>query len=614
MKPSTRHLPPAIRLPVLALLLACLSTATAPAAGRMVYVVPTNAAAAAPYDTWAKAATDIPAAVDFACTNRATYNMVVVSNGTYKISRQIAVTSGILVCSFGNGVYGGLANASNTVVQGPGRNRYGPRICKITDAGAVVDGLTLRNGCGRGDEGSAPDYCLGNGIYMTEGLVRNCIIRDGSSTPSDASHLRGGGVHMLGGVISNCIVQANQTGGGSSEGAGIYASGGKILFCRILGNTSGGGKGGGGVFASSPSVLIRNCLIAGNVTQTEGSSGGGVYGGTVENCTIADNYAGGPGGGMYGASVVNSIVYSNRIASGDPAVANYAGGAFDHSCTSPKPAAGEGNIDGIPLFMQAASGDYRLQFAPIRSPGINAGAILDWMPKSMDLLGRPRISYDGLADMGCFQCWPDAPLIRSAGVTNLTGKTATTRVNLIWTGYSETALFVYHGPIDGGTNRQAWANEVRLPGARREGVQEVTIPHSASNRLWCYRFCATNRYGAAWTDLSGGLTMGKIDVDVTRRESTEDKPAEFVITRPATAANGPLEVFFTLGGTGVNGTDYEQLDSPAIIPAGKTELRLRVTPKFNFGDQQAKSVELTLVPGGYVVGTKRSARILTRNE
>ena len=105
-----------------------------------------------------------------------------------------------------------------------------------------------------------------------------------------------------------------------------------------------------------------------------------------------------------------------------------------------------------------------------------------------------------------------------------------------------------------------------------------------------------------------------VDVKTTGRESTEERPAAFVISRPANVTNGPLDVYFTLGGTGVNGTDYEPLESPVVIPAGAASVKLTVTPRFNTGDQQPKSVELTLAPGGYTLGVNRSARILTRAE
>ncbi|MFZ4397426.1 MAG: choice-of-anchor Q domain-containing protein, partial [Kiritimatiellia bacterium] len=520
------------------------------AQGASCYVVPTNAAAAEPYDTWAKAATSIQTAVAYASAHIETHNTVIVSNGTYNITNQIVVASGITVRSFGNGVYGGLANASNTVVQGPG--------CRIfyINANATIEGFTACNGRGGGDKGG--------GVYMTGGLLRECIIRN-NSTPNGQI---GDGIYMTGGTVSNCVIRGN-THGGHGGGVGIHASGGTVVGCQIYDNTTGdvGAKPGGGVYASSAAVTIRNCLIRNNMVNS--GDGGGVWGGTVENCTIVSNSAAGSGGGTYNSIVWNSIVVGN-LRGGAPD--NWCGGSYNYSCTWPKPEAGEENLDSDPLFVNPAAGDYHLQGGPMKSPCIDTGKNVEWMAKATDAEGNGRVFRD-VVDRGALEYWPPVPMIRLAGVSKMADKTATVRCNVLWAGPVEAALFVCHGPDDGGTNRQAWANVCRVPGPIGAGIHEIGISHSVSNRTWCYRWFATNVNGAVWADYTGGLTLGAIEVKVTKRESTEEKPAEFVITRPATAVSVPLEVNFTLGGIGVNGTDYEQLDSPAIIPAGKAEIR-----------------------------------------
>jgi hypothetical protein len=71
-------------------------------------------------------------------------------------------------------------------------------------------------------------------------------------------------------------------------------------------------------------------------------------------------------------------------------------------------------------------------------------------------------------------------------------------------------------------------------------------------------------------------------------------------------------VYYTLGGTGRNGEDYEKLQSPAIIPSGASEVRLPVIPNFNMGETRSKGVELTLAPGGYMIGVNNKASIVTK--
>jgi hypothetical protein len=629
-------------------LLAVLMLLAGTTQGANVYVVPTNAAAAEPYDTWAKAATSIQVAVDYASAHIETYNTVIVSNGTYNITNQITIANGITVRSFGGGVYGGLGNASNTIV----RRSAGTGIIRIFNitATAIVEGFTIRdgyrdsgwvNGLGvymnngvvrdciiRNNHG---DSVLGCGVYMDGGLVQGCIIRENGYHDRNS----GGGVYMTGGTLSNCTIAANVVQH-AGEGGGIYASGNsRILHCRIIENRGGkigndaGGLGGGIYIASSSSVLVRNCLIARNTTgkMYNNDCGAGVYmnSGTLENCTIVSNIVqrsdgGGLGGGVYrngNGTVKNCIIYGNRdVVEGvdDNWYSTDAAAEPNYCClatTNTLPAGTTGNIAADPLFANPDAGDYRLQVAPSRSPCINAGMNLEWMAAAADMDGMPRIML-GTVDMGAFEYWPVTPLIRNAGVTNITDKTAVVRGDLYWLGSAEVTVLLFHGPSDGGTDRQAWAHETRLMGARGIGLHDITLYHEAVGRTWLYRCCATNRHGAAWADSTDSFMLAPVEVKVTGRQSTEEKPAAFVISRPATATNGPLAVYYTLSGTGINGTDYDPLTIPAIIPSGAAEVRLSVVPNFNMGETRPKGVELTLAPGGYLIGVNSKASIVTK--
>jgi hypothetical protein len=341
--------------------------------------------------------------------------------------------------------------------------------------------------------------------------------------------------------------------------------------------------------------------------------------GAIENCTIVGNNAAGGdgGGGIYrnagtAGTIRNSIVYHNT--SGHAVYKNIFSTAdvgLSYCCMTNPAVAGDGCIADDPLFVNPAAGDYRLQFGPIKSPCIDAGQNQDWTAADRDVEGKPRI-FEGVVDMGAYEAWPVVPMLRVAGVSKVTDTTATVRCNVTWPGPVAAALFLCHGPDDGGTNRQAWANEVRVPGPIGVGFHDIGITHAASNRTWCYRWFATNANGAAWADVSGGFMLGAVEVRVTRRESTEAKPAAFVISRPATTANGPLDVYFTLGGTGANGADYDRLESPVVIPTGSTEVRLPVVPVFNMDETRSKGVELTIAPGGYLIGVNGKASMVTK--
>src|SRR5207245_2676812 len=148
--------------------------------------------------------------------------------------------------------------------------------------------------------------------------------------------------------------------------------------------------------------------------------GGGFFGGyapqvgTLNNCTLTGNSASSAGGAT-GSTLNNCIVYYNVA---QKTGANYAGGAFNYSCTTPLPTNGVGNFDNPPLFVDKAGGNLRLQS---NSPCINAG-LNAYAPAGLDLDGNPRI-VGGTVDVGTYEFQSPQSLISYAwlaqyGLTN----------------------------------------------------------------------------------------------------------------------------------------------------------------------------------------------------
>jgi parallel beta-helix repeat protein len=373
----------------------------------IVYVA-TNGAHVAPFESWANAATNLQAAVDVAGAGIST---VLVGDGTYRIASPVAITRGITVASQ-NG-------AGATVVAGRWPQSTN-RCFTITAAGAVLDGLTITNGCSRDFEGG--------GVNMTAaGIVRNCVFIGNRSEGTSASG--GGGISFSAGSVINCLFQnnaaVNYNGGavimsGASSllsncvvvgntanlaGGGLYQSAGLVTHCVMSNNVS--GTVGGGLYKwSSAAGAIQNCLIAGN---RAGSSAGGLYigtsgGATVQNCTIADNVAVTWAGGLevLVGTVRNCIIDGNASPRQGQENVTLSGGTFVTNLTVPL-LAGAGNLTGDPGFADRAGGDYRIRGG---SPAIDTAD--DPSSPSTDLngLARPRDGNgDGLAapDLGAYE-------------------------------------------------------------------------------------------------------------------------------------------------------------------------------------------------------------------
>ena len=296
----------------------------------IIYVREENAESAAPFNSWATAATNIQDAVDQAEVGK----LVLVSNGTYTLDAQISINKGITVRS--------VNGSDNTVVDGDNS----VRCFYVSDSDALIDGFTVT----RGYASTAA------GIYLFGGgSVLNCTVVSNTAGPGTSGTDAGGIRCENGGMVSNSVVYGNSAG---DDAGGIYCFGGGT---------------------------VRGCVIRDNHT---GDKGGGIYckqGGTIENCTIFRNDTSNQGGGIYNDDgyVVNSVIYSNTASS---AGNNHhtAGGTYSHCCSEPAPSAN--SIIDNPMFVDAAGNDFRL--LPL-SKCIDAGTPLPAIDIDIGYTPRP---------------------------------------------------------------------------------------------------------------------------------------------------------------------------------------------------------------------------------
>ena len=344
------------------------------------YVVTNNPSGAAPYDSWAKAATNIQDAVDAAFVG----GTVLVSNGVYRAgghvvylsqTNRVAIDKTLTVRS--------VNGPAITVIEGDldpstimGTNAVR---CVYMTNNTTLSGFTVTNGA----TWLIQCECYDNGAYRGGGIwcesasatITNCIV-----TGCYASDLGGG---ISGGTSWNCVISSNHADlpisgyGGGTESA-------TLNDCELDGNTS--FAIGGGAYAS----VLNDCRLFGNFTV---GNGGGACSSTLNNCTLVNNTAQANGGGNAFSTLNNCISYYNSCASGTNTYAD----TLDHCCTTPDPG-GYGNITNEPAFIDLALGNFRLA---ANSPCINSGNNAH-APAGPDLDGHARIK-GGTVDIGAYE-------------------------------------------------------------------------------------------------------------------------------------------------------------------------------------------------------------------
>ena len=319
-----------------------------------------------PYSTWAKAATNIEAALNAATDGQ----LVLVSNGTYRLASTLFVSGAITLR--------GLNGAAATVINGAGQ------IALYTQhAGALVEGFTVSNGFG-----------IQGPVIVNAGTVRNCIVRN------CAGGYAGGMYVQEGATVRGCEIRNNAS---TSYSGGVMVHRNALVENCVVRNNHGNNCGGVYLWDGG---TVRGCVLYDNVSDWYG---GGVYfgglynspGAWLENCTVVSNKAANMAGGVFAQSNVvvrNCIIWSNSA----PVAANYTNYdgnvRFDYTCITPL-VPGAGNLEIEPQLASFAARDLRLAYL---SPCRNTGTNLAWMAGATDLIGTPRI-FEGRADMGAYE-------------------------------------------------------------------------------------------------------------------------------------------------------------------------------------------------------------------
>ncbi len=220
---------------------------------------------------------------------------------------------------------------TNGVYATGGRAVYGT----LTNRVAVDKAVTVRSVNGpqftiiQGNQ--LPGTTIGNGaircVYLTNGasLTGFTLTQGATRTSGDATRERSGGgllCESTSAVAANCVLVAN-----AAE------------------NFGGGVRGG----------TLNNCLL----TRNSAYAGGGASSATLNNCTLTGNSAK-RGSGSDSGTLNNCIIYFNLVST------NYFGGTLNYCCTTPLPPSGTNNRSADP---QLASACYLSAGSPCRGAG-----------------------------------------------------------------------------------------------------------------------------------------------------------------------------------------------------------------------------------------------------
>lgn len=237
--------------------------------------------------------------------------------------------------------------------------------------------------------------------WLADGAILSGFTLQGGGTrvsigTSESAINSGGGVWCASqsAMVTYCLIQENSA---YFQGGGGY--GGTFANCTIAANGAGmtapfqfrPSSPGGGVYNCN----LNNCLVKGNQS---GGDGGGTFGGTLNNCTLVNNIAGSgvtAGGGAKNSVIRNSIIWNN-YASGNN---NASGGSLQYCC-SPSVVSGTGNITNNPLFL--ADGFHLSSTSPCRGAGSTAYA------SGTDIDGQ---TWTNPPAMGCDEWLPQPVLL-----------------------------------------------------------------------------------------------------------------------------------------------------------------------------------------------------------
>ncbi len=310
-------------------------------------------------------------------------------NGVYiRNTPGIITITNSIIRDNNRGIFSGNGNSRLTISDSVIRNNSG----SDSGAGIIYSGNGPHNIINSVIENNAATV-NGGGIFIQNVAAGNMLISNTTVSSNSAANL-GGGIYL-----NNSSPDFNKTTISSntsvSNGGGVYANGSSPIFSKTSIDANTSNIAGGGVFVNGGGQIIT--LENSNVTGNTGNTmGGGLYLNTgaiaaITNSVVSRNTlldtAGGRGGGIFAnsaaVSIKNSIFWNNQASYNGSGHACYTNGSASVSFTysdvlnNRNTLAGNysysvdaTNIEADPLFVGGAPYNYHLR--PI-SPAIDRG-------------------------------------------------------------------------------------------------------------------------------------------------------------------------------------------------------------------------------------------------
>ena len=367
-----------------------------------------------PYDTPAKATTDVAAAFDAIWSGETESVCVLhIAPGAYELTGALNLARPVSVVGAGRDLV--VLDGAGLTTRAAMLSSEGARMEHLTVSNvcnnAIVEGAavylsagTLRDvrvtackssihyakgvalyqtgglaeGCELVDnaiEGAQVDVC-GIGALVSGGILRNSRICGNRCTETRVVPAKGFGFRQLGGLVENVVICSNAVPYSLAEnirpGIGAAVLGGTLRNALVFANEASGSVDGFGLYVDGPSAEIVNVTCVGHRGTALAAA---VNEGRAVNCLLAENEGGDLMIGAYA-----SISYSRWS-----------------ECTSTR----NGNMSADPKFRRSSKGDFRLKLC---SPCVDAGDTSVWedVDGATDLAGDARI-VRARVDIGAFE-------------------------------------------------------------------------------------------------------------------------------------------------------------------------------------------------------------------